>query len=383
MAEMRCCHGHRGSVFASVGWFVILGAIGCSEGTPDPEPFVSGVPPVAAAHFMKGINLGNRLDAPNEGDWGGVIEAEDFPFIAQRGFDHVRIPIRFSGHALADSPYTIDAAFFSRVDMILDQAAAAKLAVVMDMHAYDDLASDVAGQRDRFVALWKQVAARYQSRPDTVAFELLNEPSSQLDTTWNDVMLPAIQAIRATNPRRLLIVDSVFWADPTKLSLLTLPDDANIMAAIHLYEPKLFSFQGQDWIGAAFLTTGVIFPGPPATPVEPVQAAKDAAWANQWFIDYNTKPAASNPSGPATVAAQIALITNYRQSKGRTVYNGEWGPQDGGALDSRVRLVTAVREQCEAAGIGWAIWEDPVNMQLFDSGAGTWLTEIVDALLPP
>jgi endoglucanase len=127
----------------------------------------------------------------------------------------------------------------------------------------------------------------------------------------------------------------------------------------------------------------VIFPGPPATPIEPVQAAKDAAWANQWFIDYNTKPAATNPSGPATVAAQIALIDAYRQSKGRAVYNGEWGPQDGGALDSRVRLVTEVRQQCEAAGIGWAIWEDPVNMNLFDSGAGTWLTEIVDALLPP
>ena len=364
--------------------FAILGAIGCSGTTgPEPEPFVSGVPPAAAAHFMKGINLGNRLDAPNEGDWGGVIQAEDFPFIAQRGFDHVRIPIRFSGHASAASPYTIDAAFFSRVDTVLDQAAAANLAVVVDMHAYDDLAADVAAHRDRFVALWTQIAARYQSRPDTVAFELLNEPYSQLDTTWNDVMLPAIQAIRATNPRRLLIVDSVFWADPTRLSMLMLPDDANIMASIHLYEPKLFTFQGQDWIGAAFLTTGVIFPGPPATPVDPVQAAKDASWANQWFIDYNTKPAATNPSGPATIAAQIALITAYRQSQGRTVYNGEWGPQDGGALDSRVRLVTAVREQCESAGVGWAIWEDPVNMNLFDSRAGTWLTEIVDALLPP
>jgi endoglucanase len=384
MAEMRCCHGHRGSIFASVGSLVILGAIGCSgTSTPGPEPFVSGVPPVAAAHFKKGINLGNRLDAPNEGDWGGTIQAEDFPFIAQRGFDHVRIPIRFSGHALAASPYTIDAAFFSRVDAVLDQAAAANLAVVVDMHHYDELASDVAAHRDRFVALWTQVAARYQGRPDTVAFELLNEPNGQLDTTWNDVVLPAIQAIRATNPRRLLIVDSVFWADPTKLSLLALPDDANIMAAIHLYEPKLFTFQGQDWIGAAFLTTNVIFPGPPATPIEPVQAAKDAAWANQWFIDYNTKPAATNPSGPATIAAQIALITGYRQSQGRTVYNGEWGPQDGGALDSRVRLVTEVRQQCEAAGIGWAIWEDPVNMSLFDSRAGTWLTEIIDALLPP
>jgi endoglucanase len=384
MAEMRCCHDHRGSLLSSAGFVLLLGAIGCSGAiAPEPEPFVSGVPPAAAAHFMKGINLGNRLDAPIEGDWGGVIQAEDFPFIAARGFDHVRIPIRFSGHALAEVPYTIDADFFSRVDMVLDQAAAANLAVVVDMHHYDELASDVAAHRDRFVALWTQVAARYQGRPDMVAFELLNEPSGQLDTTWNDVMLPAIQAIRATNPRRLLIVDSVFWADPTKLSLLTLPDDANIMAAIHLYEPKLFTFQGQDWIGAAFLTTGVIFPGPPPTPVEPVQAAKDATWANQWFIDYNTKPAATNPSGPATVAAQIALIAGYRQSRGRAVYNGEWGPQDGGALDSRVRLVTEVRQQCESAGIGWAIWEDPVNMSLFDTRAGTWLTEITDALLPP
>ena len=356
------------------------GAAGSGSG---PEPFVFGVPPAAAARFKKGINLGNRLDAPNEGDWGGVIQAEDFPFIARRGFDHVRIPIRFSGHASAASPYTIDAAFFSRVDTVLNQAAAANLAVVVDMHHYDDLAANVAAHRDRFVALWTQIAARYQSRPDTVAFELLNEPYSQLDTTWNDVMLPAIRAIRATNPRRLLIVDAVFWADPTKLSTLTLPDDANIMASIHLYEPKLFSFQGQDWMGPAYLTTGVIFPGPPATAINPVQAAKDAAWANQWFIDYNTKPAATNPSGPATVAAQIALITAYRQSQGRAVYNGEWGPQDGGALDSRARLVTAVRQQCESAGVGWAIWEDPTNMSLFDSRAGTWLTAIIDALLPP
>jgi endoglucanase len=381
MAEMRSSQRHRRSTLAFAGLFVILGAIGCS-GTAGPEPFVSGVPPAAAVHFKKGINLGNRLDAPNEGDWGGVIQAESFPFIAARGFDHVRIPIRFSGHALAAPPYTIDATFFDRVDTVLSQAAAANLAVVVDMHHYDELASDVAAHRDRFVALWTQIAARYQGRPETVAFELLNEPYGQLDTTWNEVMLPAIQAIRATNPRRLLIVDSVFWADPTRLSTLTLPDDANIMASIHLYEPKLFGFQGKDWIGPAFLTTGVIFPGPPPTPIEPVQAAKDAAWANQWFIDYNTKPAATNPSGPATIAAQIARIDAYRQSQGRAVYNGEWGPQDGGDLDSRVRLVAEVRQQCEAAGVGWAIWEDPVNMSLFDVGAGTWLTAIIDALLP-
>ena len=64
-------------------------------------------------------------------------------------------------------------------------------------------------------------------------------------------------------------------------------------------------------------------------------------------------------------------------SRDRTVYNGEWAPQDGGAMDSRARLVTEVRRQCEQAGVGWAIWEDPNNMKLFDSAAGTWVESII------
>jgi hypothetical protein len=51
-------------------------------------------------------------------------------------------------------------------------------------------------------------------------------------------------------------------------------------------------------------------------------------------------------------------------------------------MTSRANLVQLVRQKCEAAGIGWAIWEDPNNMQLFDSTAGTWATPIIDALLP-
>jgi endoglucanase len=368
---------------ASVGGASGGATAGAGGGGALGDPFVFGVAPAAAAHFKKGINLGNRLEAPNEGDWGGVIRAEDFAFIAKRGFDHVRVPVRFSGHALAEAPYTIDAAFLARVDAVLDQAAAAGLAVVLDMHAYDELALGVAAQRGRFVGLWAQIASRYQGRPDTLAFELLNEPYGQLDTTWNDVAAEALGAIRPTNPRRLVIVDSVFWADPTKLMQLQLPDDANLMASIHFYEPKLFTFQGMDWMGPAYMTTGVTFPGPPATPLVPVQAATEAAWANQWFTSYNTKPAETNPSGPATIAAQIALITGYQKARGRAVYNGEWGPQEGGALDSRVRLVAMVRQECEKAGVGWAIWEDPVNMHLFDSAAGTWVDEMVDALLPP
>jgi endoglucanase len=358
------------------------GSAGSATQPETAEPFTFGTPPAAAEHFQKGINLGNRLEAPEEGDWGGSVLAGDFPFIAQRGFDHVRIPIRFSGHALSSAPYTIDAAFFARIDAVLDQAMAAGLAAIVDLHAYDEMASDPSGERERFLALWSQIAARYQDLPDTVAFELLNEPNTQLDGLWNDIAAAAISTVRATNPRRLVVVDTVFWADPSKLSSLTLPNDANLLVAVHLYEPKLFSFQGKSWIGEEYMTTGVVFPGPPSTPITPVAAASAASWAKQWFDDYNSLPAATNPSGPATVTAQVQYLTSYRQAQGRTVYNGEWGPQDGGDMDSRVRLVTEVRNQCEQAGIGWAIWEDPTNMKLFDSAAGTWVTPIIDALLP-
>ena len=41
---------------------------------------------------------------------------------------------------------------------------------------------------ERFdAALWKQIAEHYRALPDTVAFELLNEPNKKLDATnWNE-----------------------------------------------------------------------------------------------------------------------------------------------------------------------------------------------------
>jgi len=40
--------------------------------------------------FMKGINLGNCLDAPAEGAWGTSISEKHFEMAAAAGFDHVR-----------------------------------------------------------------------------------------------------------------------------------------------------------------------------------------------------------------------------------------------------------------------------------------------------
>ena len=44
--------------------------------------------------MYRGINLGNALEAPKEGQWGVIIKDEYFRIIREAGFDAVRIPIR-------------------------------------------------------------------------------------------------------------------------------------------------------------------------------------------------------------------------------------------------------------------------------------------------
>jgi endoglucanase len=47
----------------------------------------------------RGINLGNALEAPKEGDWGVKLKAEYFKAIKDAGFATVRLPVRWSAHA--------------------------------------------------------------------------------------------------------------------------------------------------------------------------------------------------------------------------------------------------------------------------------------------
>ena len=56
-----------GGAVAGVGGFG-AGGVGSGGSGSGPDPVVSGVAPV---------------EAPNEGDWGGMIHPEDFPFIAR------------------------------------------------------------------------------------------------------------------------------------------------------------------------------------------------------------------------------------------------------------------------------------------------------------
>src|SRR5437660_8122198 len=102
MIRIRCC-------------ILILILAACSTNTVSSAAEQDDI--FAAAKLLsRGVNLGNALEAPAEGEWGMTLKTEYFDAIARTGFDSVRIPIRWSAHADREPPYAIDEKFFTRID---------------------------------------------------------------------------------------------------------------------------------------------------------------------------------------------------------------------------------------------------------------------------
>ena len=173
----------------------------CTHPPSHTVPQISHVP-----DLRRGMNLGNALEAPSEGEWGVVLKKDYFRLIKEAGFDTVRIPIRWSGHAGERRPYAIDGCFWARVDWAIFNALAADLNAVINLHHYDEMIERPESQKDRFLSLWEQIAWHYRDLPDQVVFELLNEPDELTSSVWNEYLNEAIRIIRVSNPGRKIIV---------------------------------------------------------------------------------------------------------------------------------------------------------------------------------
>ncbi len=202
----------------------------------------------ANAYLARTINFGNALEAPNEGDWGMRLEERFFELSKNAGFTAIRLPTKFSGHAAANAPFTLDETFMQRVDWAINQALSRNLAIIVDFHHYDELMIDPAANRARFLGIWQQIATRYRNQPDKVLFEIHNEPNGNIEPVWNEYLAAALAVIRQTNPTRAVVVGPNGWNNADRLEELILPNDQNLIVTIHDYTPFNFTHQGAEWI---------------------------------------------------------------------------------------------------------------------------------------
>ena len=202
-------------------------------------------------NYLRGINMGNGLEAPNyEGEWGLLLKDHYFTEIKNAGFNLVRIPIKWNAHSINIAPYTINATFFNRVDHVIDQALSLGLKVIINIHHFDEIMNNPTGFKDKFLSLWSQIAIRYKSKPSDLMFELLNEPKNgTIVNYWNQYIVEGISTIRSTNPTRKIVFGSAYWHDIDYLDTLQVPaNDENLIATIHYYDPYAFTHQGAPFM---------------------------------------------------------------------------------------------------------------------------------------
>lgn len=332
----------------------------------------SGVPVVAgscsapinaafatACALGRGVNLGNALDSPNEGDWGVTLTDDLFNRIKEAGFATVRLTVRWSNHAAATAPYAIDPKFFERVDYAVKAGLDRGLYVVLDMHHYRQLDGDAldpgefvvadAVLEDRAVAMWQQIAERYKSNSNKLIFELYNEPHGrQTVAKWNTLAGRLLATVRSSNPTRMVVVGPVQWNSASALKDLVLPNDSNLITTIHNYEPFQFTHQGADWVSGS------------------------SSWLGTGCCDAAQR---------AQIVAPLDTAARWSAAKQVPVWVGEFGAYEKAPAAARVTYTRFVRDEMEKRGMMWAYWEFASGFGMYKQGSGEWNVALRDALL--
>ena len=301
----------------------------------------------------RGINLGNALEAPNEGDWGLTLQADYFERIKEAGFQSVRIPVRWATHVGPSPDFTVAPSYFDRVDWAIDQALSRGLAVILNAHHDDELYKDPDKHELRLRAIWKQIAERYRGRPKTLAFELLNEPNGGLtDERWQSMIPKLLEVVRESNPKRIVIVGPGHWNNVDNLAGLALPEvDRRLIVTFHYYSPFQFTHQGAEWVEKSGAWKGRTWTG---SAFEVDALRKDFAKASKWGID-NRRP----------------------------VNLGEFGAYSAADMTSRAAWTGAVAREAERLGFSWDYWEFASGFGAYDKESGQWREPLKNALIPP
>ncbi len=295
--------------------------------------------PVCADAFpvARCVNLDQALEAPQEGDWGYRIAQPDIAWIADQGFDTVRLPVRFSAHWDG----RINPAFLARVDEVIGWADAEGLNVILDLHHFEELIADPTRYAGQFISIWTELSAHYAGADESLIFELLNEPTHPLDTAGAVALFgDVLPLIRAAHPDRWIIIEGGGWASVDALADLRVLDDRTVLS-FHYYVPWEFTHQQAPWLSDP----------PPAR-----------GWGDK--------------DDRAAMRADFALAG----AAAAPVFLGEFGVTTLTDPMLRATWTGAVREDAEAQGIGWCHWGLSGNFAIRDPATGDWVPGMKEAL---
>ena len=279
------------------------------------------------------------------------FQTRHFRLLKEAGFNSVRINLQPFSQMHAANDYSLSLAWFDVLDWAVREAQAQNLRVILDLHEYNSLGDDPVTNKVKFLSFWRQLAAHCQGAPESVLFEILNEPCRKLTPAlWNEFLADALAIIRQGHPTRTVVVGPAFWNSIQHLAELRLPAaDRHLIVTIHYYTPMDFTHQG-------------------------------AAWADR--ADKLGVPWLGTAADLRVINEDFDKAANWARQQDRPLFLGEFGAYDKAPMDSRVRYLTSVARAAEQRGWSWAYWQFDSDFILYDIDRDAWIEPIRNALIP-
>lgn len=266
-----------------------LAAISCRGGKEDPKPAPDDAltPMEFAMQMGPGWNLGNSLDAHSHGVsdetcWGNAKATQKtFDAVKTMGFGCVRIPVTWMGHIGPAPEYKVDDAWMNRVAEIALYAKKAGLKAIINVHhdgadsnywlsLKNAAASETANAsiREKYAALWRQIATRFKNEGDWLIFETMNEVHDgnwgngdnlydgghqySVINGWNQLAVNTIRSVGGENASRYIAVTGIAAGVMLTATNLVLPTDSaknRLLVAVHSYDPWEYAGKGiyDEW----------------------------------------------------------------------------------------------------------------------------------------
>jgi endoglucanase len=255
-------------------------------------PDSSGMSRLNSYEFSKklgrGWNLGNSLEATGgEIAWGNPKTTQRLiDSVKAAGFNAIRIPVAWSKFSDASS-YTIDDAWMTRVEEVVNYALKDSLYVLMNEH-WDGgwLQPTLAKQaeaNERLAAIWQQVALQFRDYNDHLIFAGTNEvmvdgdygaPKTEYANVQNGFNQLFVNTVRSTggkNYYRYLAVQGFNTNINYTISNFTMPVDVvknKLLVEVHYYDPYDFTINSSSTLY-----------------VWGKDAPKSESWANETYAD--------------------------------------------------------------------------------------------------
>jgi endoglucanase len=178
------------------------------------------------------------------------IAEADIRFLAQQGFNFVRVPFNYRHFESDLRPGEWQEEGFRQLENVVGLCRKHKLWVLLDLHAApgaqarDQNAGSAYGEAylwnyrqfmDRTAALWKELARRYKGDSTIAGYNLLCEPVTNDVALLNDFYLRTIRAIREVDANHIIALDPNRWAKDMSSLQDRLFDDPQVIPAIHHY----------------------------------------------------------------------------------------------------------------------------------------------------